>query len=521
MSTKARSGQREAGRGSGLSLLTVCLTVVLFPLAITGSSVALPAINGEFHNSLAAGQWVVNGYNLTYAAFMLATGSLADLLGRRRMFRVGVSLFVLGSLVSTIAPGILLLDLARVVAGIGAAAATTSGSAILADTFEEGPARAKAFGVFGTAVGLGLVFGPSVSGVLISSFGWRSVFLLPTIVGIVVLLLTRVLRESRNPQANRVDWAGTITFTLALLLLIFSLIQGPQWGWGDPVVIATLVGTAVALIAFVVVERRQEQPMFDLALLRQPKFLGVSLATIPVVFGFAPLVIYLPSYLASVDGLAAAQIGAVMLMLTVLALVFPGVAGMAVKWVPAWVQITLTAALAAIGLAWLTVIEPGIGYLNLLGPLALIGIAVGISFGLLDGAAVSSVEATRAGMAAGMFNTVRLTGETISIAVAGALLVSFTQNAVSERAARFGPYSDDPNGLANALNQGDLARAAETIPEDQREAFTRAAGEAFASGLHGLLWTMAALCAVVFVVIALLLRERRSAASKVDANASR
>ncbi|WP_367129372.1 MFS transporter [Saccharothrix sp. HUAS TT1] len=510
MPDQVGSAERGTGRGPGLSLPAVCLTVVLFPLAITGSSVALPAINAEFQNSLASGLWVVNGYNLTYAAFMLATGSLADLVGRRGVFRVGVVLFAAGSLVSALAPNILVLDLARVVAGVGAAAATTSGSAILADAFE-GVARAKAFGVFGTAVGVGLVFGPSLSGLLIGSFGWRSVFLLPAVIGALVLLLTPVIRESRNPRANRVDWAGTTTFTAALLLLIFALVQGPQWGWGDQRVIASFAGAVVALIAFVVVERRQEQPMFDLGLLSQPRFVGISLATVPVVFGFSPLVIYLPSYLASVDGLGAAQIGLFMLMLTVLALVFPGIAGVAAKWVPARVQIVLTAALAAIGLAWFTVIEPGIGYLSLLGPLALVGIAVGLSFGLLDGAAVSSVEATRAGMAAGMFNTVRLAGETISIAVAGALLVGFTQNAVAARAREFGG-SVDADAVANALNQGDLARATALVPEGRREEFAEAAGEAFASGLHGLLWTMAALCAVTFVVIALLLRERRSTA---------
>ncbi|CAL9426154.1 Multidrug resistance protein Stp [Streptomyces sp. enrichment culture] len=501
-------------RRPGLTLLAVCLTVVLFPLAITGASVALPAISADLDNSLAAGQWVVNGYDLTYASFMLASGSIADLVGRRKVFQVGVLLFAGGALVSALAPNIIVLDLARAVAGIGAAAATTSGSAILAHAFD-GPARARAFGLFGTSVGIGLAFGPSIAGVLTSNLGWRSVFLVPAIIGLVVLLFTPALADSRNPQASKVDWPGTVTFTLALLLLILGLVEGPQLGWGSPLVLGSFIGFVVLLVVFGVVEQRQSEPMFDLSLLKHRKFVGVSLATVPVVFGFTPLAVYLPAYFIAADGVSAQKAGLILIMLTGLTLFFPTIAGYATRWISAQVQIALTVILAAVGLAWLTVLEPGISYWALLPPLALIGIAVGISFGLLDGAAVSSVEVSRAGMAAGMFNTVRLAGETIAIAVAGSLLVSFTQSSVSGKLDQFDTrYADDPEALANLMNQGELESAAKTVePAAQRGDFTDVAASAFAQGFHSLLWVLAALCAVTFVVVALLLRDRRDDAA--------
>ncbi|MFF2953357.1 MFS transporter [Kitasatospora sp. NPDC057965] len=499
-------------RRPGLTLLAICLTVVLFPLAITGASVALPSIGSDLGNSLAAGQWVVNGYDLTYAGFMLASGSIADLVGRRKVFQVGLVLFGGGALISALAPNILVLDLARAVAGIGAAAATTSGSAILAHAFD-GPARARAFGLFGTSIGLGLAFGPSIAGLLTSNLGWRSVFLVPAIIGLVVLLLTPTLADSRNPAASKVDRPGTITFTLALLLLILGLVEGPQAGWSSPLVLGSFIGFVVLLVLFGVVEQRQSEPMFDLGLLKHRKFVGVSLATIPVVFGFTPLAVYLPSYFIAADGVSAQQAGLILIMLTGLTLFFPTIAGYATRWIPAQVQIAFTVILTAVGLAWLTVLEPGVGYLTLLPPLALIGIAVGLSFGLLDGAAVSSVEVSRAGMAAGMFNTVRLAGETIAIAVAGSLLVSFTQSEVSGKLGGFSSrYADDPAALANLMNQGELKSAVETVePASQRGAFADTAASAFAQGFHGLLWVLAALCAVTFVVVALLLREPRGA----------
>ncbi|MFI9227675.1 MFS transporter [Streptomyces rimosus] len=519
MSSAISASPPTTRRRAPVVLLAACLSALLLPLSMTGASVALPSMGAELHASLASLQWAINGYNLAFGCFVLAAGSLADLVGRRRMFAIGTGLYAVGALVSALAGDILLLDIARTASGLGAAAALPSGSALLARTFE-GRSRARAFGVFGTTTGIGLALGPTVAGLLVGGFSWRAVFLVPAVIAFLVVALTPLIPESRNPAGGRVDKSGTFTFTGALLLLIYGLVEGPQAGWDSPLVLGAFLAAVVLLLAFVVIERRQEHPMFDLGLLAQPQFLALCLTAVVVVFGFTPLLVALPTYFSAVDGLTAQQAGLTLIMLTGATLVFPAIAGFLTRWIPAKVQLVITIVLMAAGVGWLTVIEPGSSHGAILGPLLLLGIATGISFGLLDGAAVSSVPAGRAGMAAGMFNTMRLAGEAASIAVISSLLVSFTRGRLDPGLGSFDtPYADDPARAANLLNQGDMGTLAKSVqPETARQAFTDMAGAAYTGALHTVLWLLFAMFVVAVPVVALLLRERRKPATESSAD---
>ncbi|MEV0092283.1 MFS transporter [Streptomyces sp. NPDC050738] len=503
-------------RRPGLSLATVVLASFLLPISLTGASVAMPGVAENFHNSLAAGQWIVNGYDLTFASFMLACGAFADRFGRRKVFAIGSAVFALASLVSAFAGGIVVLDVARAVAGVGAAAVLTSGSALLAQTFD-GPARAKAFGVFGTAVGIGQAFGPFVSGALSTAFGWRAIFLVPAVFGGIVVGLSVLLPESRDPGAKRVDWAGTFTLTTALASLIAALLEGPGLGWGHGLVVGGFLLSALLFGAFVVAERRRPHPMADLTLFRQPQFASLCAAAVAMVAGFTPLLVYLPSYLTAVNAQTTLHAGVDLLMLTVPTIFFPLVAGYLQRWIAVRHLVTASVGLPAAGVAWLTVIEPGIGNWASLGPFLVIGIGVGIAFGVQDGAAVSSVEPSRAGMAAGMFNTMRLGGEAVAIAVAGTLLVSFTRLRLGSQLDRFpGPYANHPETLAALLNQGQLQGPAATVPAGMRDAFTSVASSAYTDGLHSVLWVMAGFCAAVTVLVAVV-GARHTAPASLEA----
>ncbi|MGK5738540.1 MFS transporter [Micromonospora sp. URMC 103] len=443
-------------------LVAVLLSTLLLPVSLTGASVALPDIGRDLDAGLAGVQWVVNGYNATFASFMLATGALADLVGRRRVFAAGVAIFAGAGLLASLAGDIVLLNVARAVAGVGAAAAATSASALLAGAFH-GRARARVFGLFGTALGVGLAFGPSVAGLLIDSLGWRAVFAVPALAEVVVLALVPLLPESRAAAAGRIDWPGTVSFTSALLLLIFGFVQGPEFGWADPRIVAAFVAAVALLAVFVRVERRRADPMFDLALLASHRFLAICLSAATIVAVLVPLLVYLPSYLTTVVGLSPRAAGATLILLTAPTLVLPLLGGALSRQVPPVVVVVVSVAVVAVGAAWATVLAPDSGTGLLAGPLLTIGVGVGLSMGLLDQMAIASVAPERAATGAGMINTARLASETVAIAVVGAVLASTTGG--------------------------------------------RLADPGFTGGLRAVLWTMAGTALVATATVALLVRR--------------
>jgi len=501
-----------------ITLVAVCVACGLLPASLTGTSIALPAISADLGVSLVSLQWIVNAYNLTFASVMLASGALADLLGRKRMFATGLVGFVACTAAAGSVSNIVVVDVLRGAAGVAAALVLTAASAMLAQTFD-GPARMKAFGWLGSSFGLGLALGPSTSGVLVDLWGWRSVFFTHALIAAAVLLALPKLAESRNPDASGVDWLGTTTFSGSLFALTLALVEGPQLGWAAPAVLVLYAAFAVLLIAFVVVEHRQARPMFDLGLFRQPKFVAVCLMPVLLAFGFVCLLVFLPSFFIGITGMSAQRAGLTMLLLTVPVLVFPVVAGTVSKTVPPRVLLGVSLLLVAAGAAWLTTIDRTSGVGTLLGPLLVIGTGVGISFGLLDGAAVSTVDASRAGMAAGMFNTMRLTGEAVAIAGMGSLLVSLTQSGLVGGIGQY-PAAGDAGAVADKAAQGGIADLAAAVPAGRREAFTEFVSGSYTSAFHTVLWLLAAVCALGAPAIAWMLRERTSTVDELAPAAS-
>jgi predicted MFS family arabinose efflux permease len=508
MSPNPRGGRYYAA----LTLLAACLVAILLPTSITGTSVALPAIGADLHSDVAGLQWVINAYNLTFASFLLATGSLSDIIGRRRLFIGGMALFAACSLAAGTVHSTTVLDIVRGFAGVGAAAAVTSGSAAIAHSFD-GHARTRAFGLYGTCFGVGIAFGPMMAGSLTSGFGWRWFFLVQALVGVVILALAVTISEGRNPGPVTVDWAGTLTFTTSLFLLTLGLIEAPQLGWSHPVAVLSFLGFAVLLGAFVLVEQRQRQPMFDLSLFRKPHYVALCLTPVALAFGFVALLVFLPSYFMAVNNMPARDAGFVLLLLTAPTLVMPAVAAAASKRLSIRFLLVTCLVLVAAGTGWLTVIEPGVSILTLAGPLLTIGIGFGISNGILDGAAVSSVEPQRAGMAAGMFNTMRITGEVVAIAALGSLLVSFTRSEMTAAVGRSGQSYGQPVGdLANLTVQGNLDGAAALVPQPLRATFTSLAQSAYTSALDHVLWVLAAVCLLAVPALVVLLSPARATA---------
>lgn len=498
----------------GITLAAVCLAVLVLPASLTGTSVALPQIGTELGADLAPLQWVVNSYNLAFACFMLAFGSLADIVGRRKVFALGAGLFIAATLVSAVTSDIILLDVARALAGVGAAAVMTAGCAILATTFE-GPALVKAFAVLGSSAGAGLALGPSTAGYLVGTFGWRAVFVSHLVLMVVSLAAVPVMKESRNPDATKVDWVGTATFTLSLFFLMLAIVQGPQWGWGSTSVLACFAAFAALIVLFVAVEARIKQPMFDLSLFRQAKFLGVSLVPVALSFGFVCLLVLLPSFFTGVSGFSTSGAGAVMMLLTLPVLVVPLLVSRLVKLgLSNRVMLAGSVALVAGGAAWLTVIDGDATIGTLVGPLLAIGIGMGVTAGLVDGVAITSVRPERAGMAAGMFNTMRLASEALAIAIMSAVLVNQVQNRVREGIGRFADQTGQAPAIANQVVSGNLAAPTEAVAEAARPDFLAMLAASYTGALHAVLWVLTGICAISAVVVYVLLRDRAPAAEE-------
>lgn len=482
-----------------LTLLTACLAVLILPASLTGTSVAIPQINAELHPGLVELQWVVNAYNLTFAAFMLISGSLADILGRKRVFIFGTTLFAVCSLASVLANNILLLDVARGLSGVGAAAMMTAGSALLAQAYT-GEQLAKAFAIFGSAAGAGLAIGPSLSGFLVGLAGWRSVFGLHLAVSIVILLLTvGVPAGQEAPGTSRIDWAGSGTFTPALFAFVLAIMQGPQLGWTSPFVMITGAACVVFGVLFILAERKSDHPMFDFTLLRNPRFFTLCLIPVTLAFSFVSLLVYLPIYFTAAYGFDSGVVGWIMVIMTVPVALVPLVAGqLLARGATARWLLAISMLLVGIGAGALLVIDPKTSVATLAPGLLLIGAGMGLSAGILDGAAVGSVPPERAGTAAGMFNTSRLAGETIGVAVIGTLLVGLVQNDLRGAAVLQGKSA---NQAANQVLGGNITEFA-----GGDNALTSVLSQVFTSALHIVLGGMLIIAILTAAITLVLMR---------------
>ncbi|MFI6152919.1 MFS transporter [Kitasatospora sp. NPDC051170] len=501
-----RATERESGRSGALVLAAVLVAVFVVPTSISGTGVALPSIGADLHAGLVPLQWVVNAFNVAFACFTLVWGSIADIIGRVRAFALGAVIYAAASLVSVLATDVLLLDAARALAGVGGAAIFSGGAALLSTVFE-GPARGRAFALFGTVAGIGVSFGPSLSGVLIDGAGWRWVFAVHVAVLALVLpavpAMSRAVGHTRNPDA-RVDVPGSALFVLAMLLLTTAIAQGSQWGWGSAGVLGLFAGTAVALLAFVAVERRVAHPVLDLGVVANRRFLALCLVPVAGSFGFVTMLTYLPGYLTGAAGYSSGAAGAVMLLLTVPMLVLPmAAAKLVARGASALGVIRLSLVLLLVGVLGLELFSPEVNLGLVALPMLVTGAGYALAAGLVDGQTLELVAPERAGMAAGFLNTMRLGSEAIAVAVYGALLATVVTARTQDALAG---YPVDPAAVAATAAGGDLAGPVASVPEGQRDGLTRVLVDAYDGAFHTVAGVLAGICAALLVLVLVLLR---------------
>jgi EmrB/QacA subfamily drug resistance transporter len=410
-------------------------------LDVTIVNVALPDIERSLGASLADLQWVIDAYALTLAALLLTAGSLADLYGRRRTFALGIVVFTLGSLLCGLAPSPLFLTLARAGQGIGGAIMFATSLALLSNAFRAGD-RGVAFGVFGAVTGVAVAVGPVIGGALVSGLSWRWIFLVNIPVGVVALVLTlRQVDESRNPHARRVDVVGLLTFSAGLGALVYGLIRSNEDGWGSGTVVWSLAAAAVLLVAFVIAEQRQREPMLDLSLLRKPTFVGGLIAAFAISASLFAAFPYLVLYLQGMLGLSAIEVGVRFLVLSGPIFVTAAIAGRLSDKVPTSLLIGPGFAFIGVALLLMRGITVADDFTHLIPGFILAGVGAGLVNVPLASTAVGVVEPARAGMASGINSTLRQVGIATGVAALGAIFSSHASGGAR-----------DPQGFVDGLN---------------------------------------------------------------------
>ena len=489
------------------TLLAVCTGVFMLLLDITIVNVALPYIQQAFHASLADLQWVIDAYALTLAAFLLTAGSVADLVGRRLVFAVGIVVFTVGSALCGLAADPTLLALARAFQGIGGAIMFATSLALLADAFPPRE-RGVAFGVFGAVTGVAVAVGPVLGGVLTSGLSWRWIFFVNLPIGVLALLVTlREVAESKAPVAHRPDWLGFVTFTLGLTALVYGLIRSHPDGWGSTTTVGSLLAAVVFLALFLVVELRTRDPMLDLKLLRVPTFNGGLIAAWAISASLFALITYMVLYLQNVLGSSALDTGVRLLPMTGAIFLTAGVAGRLTGHVPTRLLIAPGFALIGAGLVLMGGISPSDDWTHLLPGMIVAGVGAGLVNVPLASTAVGVVEPARAGMASGINSTFRQIGIATGVAALGSILATQVSNSVVSKLVGT-PLASGSHQLASAISNGSILQAMHGVPAKERAIAALAAKSSFIDGLNSILLIGAIVAFAAAVVTVILIRQR-------------
>jgi EmrB/QacA subfamily drug resistance transporter len=489
------------------TLTAVGIGTFMLLLDVTIVNVALPDIQRQLHASISDLQWVIDAYALSLAALMLTAGSLADLLGRRVVFVTGIAIFTAGSLLCGVAQSPVLLSLARAGQGVGGAVMFATSLALLAQAFR-GPDRGIAFGVFGAITGIAVAAGPVIGGAITSGLSWRWIFFVNVPIGVVAIVLTLLrVEESRDPEASRPDWLGFVTFSSALGLLVYGLIESSTHSWGSERVVGSLATAALLLVLFVVAEVRQRRPMFDLSLLRTPTFLGGLGSAFAIAASAFSVLTFLVLYLQNVLGFSAIGTGVRLLVLSGAIFLTAGVAGRLTAKVPTKLLIGPGFVLIGTGLLLMRGISPTSGWTHLLPGLIVVGAGAGLVNTPLASTAVSVVHPRRAGMASGINNTFRQVGIAAGVATLGSIFATRIHDGVAASLAGT-RLARSAHQIATAVSSGNVAQVLAHAPRAAREQLAAASTSSFVHALNDIL-LIAAVVAFAGAAISLTLIRRR------------
>lgn len=412
-------------QGRRLVVVVCCSAVFMTTLDGTILNVALPALQRDLHASGPALQWMVDSYILVRASSLFVCGALSDRSGRRRVFSLGALLFTLGSLVCSLAGSSGQLIVFRSIQGAGSSLMTPASLAILTSTLTGKAERARAIGTWSGSTGVSMAAGPVLGGLLVVAFGWRSVFWVNVPIGMACLIGTHFLAESRASDPRPLDIAGQVMIAVALGTLTYSLIAGPDVGWGATPIVVLLAVSAICWGSFGTVERRVRHPLLSPSYFRASALSGAVVIAVVGFLAMGGFLFFNTLYLQEVRGLSPALAGLLTAPATTMSVVFSPWSGRRIGLSGARLPATLACGLVAAGVAVLAVEMPLPVPVWLLIPGYLL---LGAGYGMVNPpatfSAVSALPADQAGVAAAITSTARQVGTNLGVALVGAIVFS-------------------------------------------------------------------------------------------------
>ncbi len=423
-------------KGLALLLLACAQFVVVLDASIV--NVALPSIGKDLHMDNDSLSWVINAYTLVFGGFLLLGGRLADLVGRRRLFIIGLVLFGFASLLGGLSSSEGQLIAARALQGLGGALLSPAALSILTNTFAEGSERNRALGVWGAVAGSGGAVGTMLGGVLTDSLGWEWVLFVNTPVTLLVAFgAYRVLAESKD-VVDRLDVGGAITITAGLSILVYALVDAPNQGWGSARTIV-LILVAIALVAgFVVLERSIRNPLVPFSIFRNRTLTGANITAVFVAMSLFSMFYFITLYLQQVLHYSPLKAGLAYIPLSVAIIGAAGVASALVTKIGFKPVLGAGMLLVAAGLVWFSQVSANGTYLgDVVFPSVLAGLGLGFSFVPVTIASVAGVQREESGLASGLINTSQQVGGALGLAILVAIA-----NSVTDGSRAPGPLTD-------------------------------------------------------------------------------
>jgi EmrB/QacA subfamily drug resistance transporter len=407
------------------TLAAVSVGLFMIMLDNTVVNVALPSMRRSLHMSLSELEWVVAGYALTFAAFMLIGGKLADFVGRRLIFMIGLAIFTGASLACGLAPNGGFLIGARIVQGLGGALMNPATLSIIAATFAPRE-RGRAIGIWAGVSAMALAIGPLVGGLLTEHVNWNWIFFINVPVGLLGLLASPLfIDESRDSSLDqRLDVPGLAVSALGLFSLTYAFIEANSYGWSSPRIVGAFAVAAVSAISFILLERHQRAPMLDLSLFRNRTFGGAITSMLFVGLAMFGTFFYVSLYMQNVLGYTPVEAGASFLPMTILIILIAPRAGALTDRIGSRWLVGAGMTLLSLMLFYFTMLGVSESFWALLPGLLLGGFGMGFTMTPITAAAMSAVAVDKAGVGSAVLNSARQVGGSLGIAVMGAIVAS-------------------------------------------------------------------------------------------------